>query len=183
MTVPAAEAYRIGIAGWKNAGKTTLAAALVRELSGRGLAVATVKHAHHGFAVDRPGSDSDSHSRAGSVETAIFSDSGRWAIMHNLETPVDDPLRALLARMSPADIVLVEGMKHARHPKIEVIGEQGADRPFLFPDDPDIVAIAADREIPTSLPVFARSDIAALADLIMALRAAAGPLQDGSRPA
>ena len=183
MRSSASTAFRIGIAGWKNAGKTTLTAALVRELTARGLAVATVKHAHHGFAVDRPETDSGRHGEAGSVETAILADNGRWAIMHNETVPDDDPLEALLSRMSPADIVLVEGMKHAPHAKIEVVGEAGEGRPHLFPTDPAVVAIAADRPVRTHLPVLARDDIAGLADFILALRAKARPLQDGTGPA
>ena len=106
-----------GIVGRKNAGKTTLMVKLVRELTARGLRVATVKHAHHAFAVDHEGTDSHAHRMAGASEV-LLSGGGRWALMH--EGEVEPPLAELVARLAPADIVLVEGYKREAHPKLEL---------------------------------------------------------------
>ncbi|MBO6784109.1 MAG: molybdopterin-guanine dinucleotide biosynthesis protein B, partial [Alphaproteobacteria bacterium] len=98
----------VGIVGWHNSGKTTLLVALVRELTGRGLRVSTVKHAHHRFDVDTPGKDSWEHRAAGATEVMVGSER-RWALMHELRDEPEPDLDALLAKMSPVDIVLVEG--------------------------------------------------------------------------
>ncbi|MEP2605961.1 molybdopterin-guanine dinucleotide biosynthesis protein B, partial [Marinobacter sp.] len=109
----------IGIVGWKNSGKTTLAAALIRELSRRGLTVNSIKHAHHGVDVDQPGTDSYKHRDAGAREV-ILAGGQRFAIMHELRGAEEPTLDELLARLGPCDWVVVEGFKTHAHPKIEV---------------------------------------------------------------
>src|ERR1700756_3241234 len=109
----------IGLAGWSGAGKTTLLRKLIPELSGRGLLVSTLKHAHHSFDVDQPGKDSWEHRQAGATEVLVAS-ATRWALMHELRDQAEPRLPALLAHMSPVDLVLVEGFKRDRHPKIEI---------------------------------------------------------------
>ena len=158
----------IGIAGWKNSGKTTLVERLVAELTGRGHAVATLKHAHHDFDVDREGTDSFRHRAAGARETAIVS-GRRWAIMHELQGGSEPAFEAMLARLSPCDIVLVEGYKRETHPKIECRRLEAADRAPLAGTSPNVIAIAADHGVEDAeVPVFALDDVAAIADFVEA---------------
>lgn len=164
---PAMKADRVfGITGWKNSGKTTLTERLVTELVRRGWRVSTVKHAHHDFDIDRPGADSFRHREAGATEVAIVS-GRRWALMHELRGEEEPPLAAVLARLSPADIVLVEGYKREGHRKIEVRRLEAGSREPLSPRDPAIAAVAADHPQPgETLPVFGLDDIAAIADFV-----------------
>ena len=151
----------IGIAGWKNSGKTLLVERLVAELSSRGLTVSTVKHAHHGFDIDRGGTDSRRHRTAGAREVLVCS-SKRWALIHEQDS-TEPKLDELLARMSPADCVLVEGFKRGAHPKIET-RRLAAPGPNLAAGDPAIIAIATDRIGGNAgLPEFDLNDAAAIA--------------------
>ena len=145
-----------GIVGRKNAGKTTLVVALVRELTGRGLTVATIKHAHHAFAVDREGTDSHAHRMAGAAEV-LLAGGGRWALMH--EGADEPPLRDLAARLSPADIVLVEGYKREAHPKIEL--RRGGE-PLRADEASNVRAVVGDDGR------FGADEVAAIADLALA---------------
>lgn len=155
-----------GITGWKNSGKTTLTERLVAELTRRGWSVSTVKHAHHAFDIDREGADSHRHRAAGAREVAIVSGK-RWALMHELSGEAEPALDAILARLSPCDIVLVEGYKREGHKKIETRRLDARDRTPLSPNDPHIVAVAADYAVEEPrLPVFALDDIAAIADFV-----------------
>lgn len=159
----------VGITGWKNAGKTTLTERLVAELSARGHAVSTVKHAHHDFDIDKPGTDSFRHRNAGAREVAIVSDR-RWALMHELRDEAEPALDAVLARLSPCDLVLVEGYKREAHQKIEARRLAAKDTAPLTARDPNIVAIAADHPVAGEVvPVFALDDIATIADFIETL--------------
>lgn len=155
------------IAGYKNAGKTTLTERLVREITERGLAVSTVKHAHHSVDIDQPGRDSYRHRVAGAREVALVT-GARWAIMHELRGAAEPPLADIVARLGPCDLVLVEGYKHGDHPKIEV-RRSGGDRPELAGSDKNVVAIASDREeADAPVPVFDLDDVAGIADFILA---------------
>ncbi|MFD1694712.1 molybdopterin-guanine dinucleotide biosynthesis protein B [Roseibium aestuarii] len=155
-----------GVTGWKNSGKTQLVTALVRELTGRGFRIATVKHAHHAFDVDTPGTDSYRHREAGATEVALVS-GRRWALMHELREEDEPPLADILSRLSPCDLVLIEGYKREDHPKIEARRKDASKTAPLSPDDPAILAIAADHPvIDTDLPVFDLNDISAMADFI-----------------
>jgi len=155
----------IGIVGWKNSGKTTLASALIRELSGRGLTVNSVKHAHHGVDVDQPGTDSYKHRDAGAQEV-ILAGGQRFAIMHELRGAKEPTLDELLARSGPCDWVVVEGFKTHLHRKIEVHRRESSQTP-LYPEDPSIVALAADYATEFSGPVFDVNDIAGIADFVL----------------
>ena len=155
----------IGIVGWKNSGKTTLAAALIRELSSRGLTVNSIKHAHHMVDVDQPGTDSYKHRDAGAREV-ILAGGQRFAIMHELRGAAEPTLDELLARLSPCDWVVVEGFKTHTHAKIEVHRREGSRSP-LFIEDPSIVAVASDYAAEFSGPVFDINDIPAIADFIL----------------
>jgi molybdopterin-guanine dinucleotide biosynthesis protein B len=156
-----------GIVGWHDSGKTTLMVALVAELVARGHRVSTVKHAHHGFDVDTPGKDSWKHREAGATEVMVGS-AARWALMHELRGYPEPSLDALLATMSPVDLVLVEGFKHADHAKIEVY-RAGLDEPPLARGDATIVALAdagATPDIPEKVARLDPGDPVAVADFI-----------------
>ena len=158
----------IGLAGWSGAGKTTLAVKLLHELMSRGLSVSTMKHAHHSFDIDRPGKDSFEHRMAGAREVLISS-AARFALMHELRGEPEPRFAELLAKLSPVDIVLVEGFKRERHPKIEVFRAANG-KPPLHPGDGTIAAIAADQEFPASgLPQARLDDVKAVADLALRL--------------
>lgn len=155
-----------GIVGWKNSGKTTLTEKLVSTLTGRGYRVSTIKHAHHAFDIDKQGTDSFRHRAAGASEVAIVS-TDRWALMHELRGEDEPTLDDILARLSPCDIVLVEGYKREGHAKIEARRLDAKDTTSLAAHDPHIVAIAADHPVSgEALPVFALDDIEAIADFI-----------------
>ena len=155
-----------GLAGWSGSGKTTLLTALIPELVSRGITVSTLKHAHHAFDVDQPGKDSWRHRQAGAREVMISSQN-RWALMHELRGAREPTLEELVRRMSPADLLLVEGFKHYTHPKIEVY-RPSLGKPLLHPEDPSVVAIASDEMMPgLSLPWLPRSDISAVATFIL----------------
>ncbi|RVD35999.1 molybdopterin-guanine dinucleotide biosynthesis protein B, partial [Mesorhizobium sp. M8A.F.Ca.ET.023.02.2.1] len=132
-----------GITGWKNSGKTTLTEKLVAELVRRGWKVSTVKHAHHDFDIDKPGADSFRHRQAGATEVAIVS-GNRWALMHELRGEDEPPLDAILSRLAPCDIVLVEGYKREPHRKIETRRLEAKERTPLAAGDPHIFPIPAD---------------------------------------
>jgi molybdopterin-guanine dinucleotide biosynthesis protein B len=151
-----------GVTGWKNAGKTTLVERLVAEFVRRGWRVATVKHAHHDVDFDREGTDSFRHRAAGATEVALVG-GRRYAIMREAPEP---SLAEVLSRLSPADLVLIEGYKREPHAKLEV--RDGAGEP-MAPADPAIVAIASET-LPdgNQMPWFHRDDIAAIADFIAA---------------
>jgi len=155
-----------GITGWKNSGKTTLTERLVTELSRRGWKVSTVKHAHHDFDIDKEGTDSFRHRKAGAGEVAIVS-GRRWALMHELRGEQEPTLETVLSRLAPCDIVLVEGYKREAHLKIEARRLESRDRTPLYVADPSIIAIAADFDQPgETLPVFKLDDVAAIADFV-----------------
>lgn len=155
-----------GIAGYKNAGKTTLVVDLVREFRRRGLRVATIKHAHHEFDIDHPGKDSFLHREAGAAEVIVAS-SRRWAHIVEVDTRPEPSLAELLGRLGSADLVLIEGWKHGDHPRLE-LRRSGQNHPSLAGEgDSGIVAIVADT-LPehAPVPVLNRADIAAIADFI-----------------
>jgi molybdopterin-guanine dinucleotide biosynthesis protein B len=169
----------IGLAGWSGSGKTTLVTQVIPVLVGRGLKIATVKHAHHDFDTDQPGKDSWQHRRAGASEVAIVS-SRRWAIVHELGDEPEPPLSAMLAKLSAVDLVIVEGFKRHRHPKLEVY-RAAVGKPLLHPDDDCIVAIATDAPLADAqVPVIMLDDIEAVANVLQA--EAAPPDQIGEAP-
>ena len=154
-----------GVTGWKNAGKTGLMERLVTEITERGITVSTVKHAHHTFDVDHPGKDSHRHRVAGATEVLLAS-RNRFALMHALRNEEEPTLDTLLTKLMPVDLVLVEGYKRDRHPKIEAFrAETGND--LIAPGDPTIRAVASDTEIDLDRPVFDLNDTTAIADFIL----------------
>ena len=163
----------IGLAGWSGAGKTTLLRRLIPVLVGKGLRVSTVKHAHHGFDVDQPGKDSWEHRQAGAQEVLVAS-AHRWALMHELRGDAEPDLADLLARLSPVDLVLVEGFKRGGQPKLEVFRAANG-KPMIHPDDPSVVAVASDGPVPDlTLPWMQLDDIPAIAEAVQALAVPVG---------
>ena len=157
----------LGIAGWSGSGKTTLITKLIPFLAKRDIRVATLKHAHHSFDVDLPGKDSYEHRKAGACEV-IVSSARRWVQMHEVGDGPEATLPELLARLSPCDLVLVEGFKTERHPKLEVFRSVVGKTP-LHPEDPRIVAIASDQDFPgAGVPVVNINDIPGVADIVYA---------------
>jgi molybdopterin-guanine dinucleotide biosynthesis protein MobB/molybdenum cofactor guanylyltransferase len=154
----------LGISGWKNSGKTGLTVRLVAELTARGYAVSTIKHAHHDFDIDKVGADSFRHREAGAHEVTIVSGT-RFAIMHELRGAAEPSFDEILARIAPCDIVIIEGYKREPVPKIEARRLSANNTTPLAPQDPHIVAIAADHAVGDShLPVFDLDDTTAIAD-------------------
>lgn len=154
-----------GVTGWKNAGKTTLVERLVTEIAGRGLRVSTLKHAHHGFDLDRPGADSFRHREAGAREVLIASGT-RWALMRELRGEPEPPLEELLAQMAPVDLVITEGWKRGPQPKVEV-HRPSLGRDLMAPDDPTVRAVAADADVITDRRLLPLNDVGAIADFIL----------------
>jgi molybdopterin-guanine dinucleotide biosynthesis adapter protein len=180
-----------GVTGWKNSGKTTLVERLVAEITARGLTVSTLKHAHHSFDVDRPGKDSHRHRMAGATQVLVSSRQ-RWALMTENRAGPEPPLADLLARLDPVDLVLIEGYKRDRHPKIEA-RRLATAQSLIAAEDPTIEAIATDAPFDTiascadggavtpdarlgelavpagarRLPIFDLDDIVAIADFIL----------------
>ena len=162
---PAARVF--GLAGWSGSGKTTLMRALIPALTGRGLSVSTLKHAHHGFDVDTPGKDSYEHRAAGATEVLVGS-ADRWALMHELRGAAEPTTEALIALMAPVDLILIEGFKQEHHDKIEVHRPE-LGKPLLCTADPRVVAIASpvplDGVAPPRLDL---NDPDAIADFVIA---------------
>jgi molybdopterin-guanine dinucleotide biosynthesis protein B len=157
----------IGLAGWSGSGKTTLLAKIIPRLIARDLMVSTVKHAHHGFDVDQPGKDSHTHRMAGATEVLVAS-GRRWALMHELRGATEPTIYDLLQRMSPVDLVLIEGFKSALHARIEVFRKEVGKPPF-HPENPHVVGIVSDTPFPDAgRPVVDIDDVEAVVALVLA---------------
>jgi molybdopterin-guanine dinucleotide biosynthesis protein B len=158
----------LGIAGWKNSGKTTLAARLIAELTRRGLRVAAIKHSHHDVELDAEGTDSARMAEAGARQVAVVSPA-RWGIRHEIGSGDSEPdLTQVIAALGPADIVIVEGYKRAAITKIEVRRTEARSHEPLAGADPLVLAIAADHMVQAApCPVFALDDLTSIADFIL----------------
>ena len=168
-----------GLAGWSGSGKTTLMVKLLPELKGRGFSVSTIKHTHHSFDIDKPGKDSYEHRRAGASEVLVSS-SARWALLRELRGEPEPELGDLIARMTPVDILLVEGFKSYPHPKIE-IHRPALGKPLLCTNDPHVVAVASDARLTgLAVPVFDLDDVAGIADRILAVLRMETPARRGA---
>jgi len=154
-----------GFAGWSGSGKTTLIEQLIPRFVVQGLKVSLIKHAHHQFDIDRPGKDSYRHRHAGCTEVMVASDL-RWALMHEMRGAPEQSLEEQIARMTPVDLLLVEGWKAQPMPKLEVYREANG-KPLLFPGDQHIRAIASDVAVVTVLPRFAIGDYDGIAQFVL----------------
>lgn len=156
----------MGIVGWSGSGKTSLLVALLPLLRGAGLTVSTMKHAHHRFDLDTPGKDSFRHREAGASEVLIVTDA-RWMLLHEHRDEPEPPIEALIARMTPVDLLLIEGFKTHPHPKIE-IHRASEGKPLMAPTDPDIIAVATDTPMPElAVPQLDLNDPPAIAAFIL----------------
>ena len=153
-----------GVTGWKNSGKTGLMERLITEFTARGLTVSSIKHAHHSFDIDHPGRDSYRHRDAGARQVLLASRK-RWALMHELRDEDEPSLGDLLKQLSPVDLVLIEGYKRDRHPKIEAHRKE-TGQPLIAPEDETIVAVASDTSVTIDRPVLDLNATAAIANFI-----------------
>ena len=153
-----------GVTGWKNSGKTGLMERLITEFTARGLSVSSIKHAHHSFDIDHPGRDSYRHRDAGARQVLLAS-RNRWALMHELRDEDEPSLGDLLKKLSPVDLVLIEGYKRDRHPKIEAHRKE-TGQPLIAPEDESIVAVASDTSVTIDRPVLELNDTASIANFI-----------------
>jgi molybdopterin-guanine dinucleotide biosynthesis protein B len=154
-----------GFAGWSGSGKTTLIEKLIPLIVARGLTVSLVKHAHHSFEVDQPGKDSYRHRHAGASEVLVSS-SRRWALVHELRGAPEPSFAELIERVSPCDLLLVEGFKRENVPKLEVY-RAAVGEALLHPQHRSIVAIASDQRLETKLPQFDLDNAPAIADFVL----------------
>ena len=157
----------VGLAGWSGAGKTTLLVRVIPVLVARGLRVSTIKHAHHRFDIDHPGKDSHRHRTAGATEVLICSGE-RWALMHEMRGAAEPTLRELLSKLDAVDLVIIEGYKRDRHPKLEV-HRPAVGKPLIYSEDRDIFAVASDEKLAgAGVPVIDLADAEAIADALIA---------------
>jgi len=155
-----------GLAGWSGSGKTTLVVKLLPEFIARGFSVSTMKHTHHQFDMDKPGKDSHNHRMAGAEEVMVTS-ATRWALLHELRGSPEPDIQTLIDRMSPVDLVLIEGFKSYPHAKLEV-HRPSLGKPLLALEDPSVVAIATDEPFNhASLPVLDLNDAKMIADFVV----------------
>ena len=154
-----------GFAGWSGSGKTTLIEQLIPRFVGHGLTVSLIKHAHHTFDVDHPGKDSYRHRQAGASEILVTS-SRRWVLMHELRGSQEPSFDEQVKRISPCDLLLVEGFKFAPIPKLEVWRAETGEA-LLHPNDPHIIAVASDARVETKLPLLDLNDVAGIAKFIL----------------
>jgi len=157
----------MGIVGWSGSGKTSLLVQVLPILRERGLTVSTMKHAHHRFDLDSQGKDSFRHREAGASEVLVVT-SSRWVLMHESREEPEPSIETLIQRMTPVDLLIIEGFKTHPHPKLE-IHRESEGKPLLHPGDPEIVAVASDTPLPgLPIPRLDLNDPAAIADFIIA---------------
>jgi molybdopterin-guanine dinucleotide biosynthesis adapter protein len=154
-----------GFAGYSGSGKTTLMENVIPLLIAAGLRISVIKHTHHSFDIDTPGKDSWRHRQAGAGEVLVAS-GARWALLHETRDEPEAELPALVGRLAPCDLVLVEGFKRQPIPKLEVY-RSGAGKPAVYPDDPSILAVVTDTPLTTPLPTFGLAEYPAIAGFIM----------------
>ena len=154
-----------GFAGWSGSGKTTLVEKLIPEFTARGLRVSVIKHAHHGFDLDKPGKDSWRHREAGAMQVLMLSND-RWVLMHELRGAPEPTLDEQLRLLEPCDLVLIEGYKAAAVPKIE-IHRPSHGKPPLWPENSHVVAVATNAELDCPLPRLPLDEPAKVADFIL----------------
>jgi molybdopterin-guanine dinucleotide biosynthesis adapter protein len=154
-----------GFAGWSGSGKTTLIERVIPRFVGAGLKVSLIKHAHERFDVDQPGKDSFRHRAAGCGEVLVTSRQ-RWALMHEMRDEPETTLEQQIARMSPCDLLLIEGYKYYPLPKLEIYRAANG-KPLLYPQDDHIVALATDTPVRSPLPQFGLEDYDRIAAFVL----------------
>ena len=155
-----------GIVGWKNSGKTFFAQKIISHFTAKRFNVASIKHAHHDFDIDKPGTDSFLHRQAGSQQI-IISSSKRWAKIVELNESKEKTLYELIDELNKPDIVIVEGFKKEKHSKIEIIKDEADPSTYLFPHIKNIIGIVSDSRIDTSINQFKKNEIDIIANYIL----------------
>ena len=155
-----------GIVGWKNSGKTFFARKLISYFTNQKFNVASIKHAHHDFDIDKPNTDSFLHRQAGSQQV-IISSSKRWAKISELNTSKEKTLYELIDELSKPDIIIVEGFKNENHAKIEIINNDSDPSTYLFPHLKSVIGVVTDFKIETSIKQFKKNEISIIADYIL----------------
>ncbi|WJW74760.1 molybdopterin-guanine dinucleotide biosynthesis protein MobB [Thiohalobacter sp. IOR34] len=170
----------LGFAAFSGTGKTTLLTRLLPQLCERGLRIGMIKHSHHDFDIDIPGKDSYRLRKAGASQMLVAS-SRRWALITETPGREEASLAEMIGRLdrSTLDLILVEGFRHERFPKIE-LHRAATGRPLLHPDDDSIIAVASDVALATALPQLDLDDVAAIADFVDRFRLQT--LQSGITP-
>lgn len=155
-----------GIVGWSGSGKTELLIKLIPEFKRRGFTISTMKHTHHDFDMDKPGKDSFRHREAGADEVMVASGK-RWALMHELRDTPEPDMDVLIEKMTPVDILLIEGFKRNKHAKLEVF-RPSTGKNMISVDDETVVAVASDEAIEElHVPLLDLDDVAQVADFII----------------
>ncbi len=154
----------IGIIGWKNSGKTFFAQRIIKELTQKGINVASIKRAHHDFDIDTPNTDSYLHRKAGSKQV-IVSSSKRWAKITELDNRKEKRLEELLKELDNTDIVIVEGFKKELHKKIEIINQSNEN--YLFNEIENVIAVVSNSKLNTNLPQFKKNEIDLIVNFIL----------------
>jgi len=155
-----------GIVGWKNSGKTFFAQELIKYFVSKNLNVASIKHAHHNFDIDKKNTDSYLHRQAGSQQV-IISSSKRWAKITELNKTKEKKLNELISELNKPDIVIIEGFKNENHYKLEIINEKSESSKYLFPHLKNIIGIISDLKINTSIKQFKKNEINKIAKYIL----------------
>lgn len=160
----------MGFIGRSGSGKTTVLSDLIPVLINRGFSVSTVKHTHHDFDMDKPGKDSYRHREAGAKEVLLTS-AKRWALLHELRDEPEFDMNELIGRMTPVDVLLIEGFKSHDYPKVEV-HRPSLGKPLLAAHDNSVIAIATDEPdhgtvTSLTLPVLNLGDVNGIADFIV----------------
>jgi molybdopterin-guanine dinucleotide biosynthesis protein MobB len=151
----------VSIVGRSKSGKTTLIEKLIPELRQRGYRIGTIKHTHHQFEIDRSGKDSSRH-RAAGAQTVILAASGQIAM---IKSAASQSVAGLIRYFDDVDLLITEGYKHEKTPKIEVLRAEVADE-LLCRDDPNLIAVATDANITIHVPVFRLDDPVPIAAFI-----------------
>ncbi len=153
----------VGIVGWKDVGKTFFVTEIINLLVQKGYKVGAIKHAHHNFDIDKPGTDSFKHRQSGASEV-IISSSKRWAKIIEHKNNNEKKLNELLKEFINVDLVIVEGFKKENHPKIEIISQNSK---IVNNEIKNVVAIVADQKIKSNIPIFMRNDVESLTEFII----------------
>ena len=153
----------IGIIGWKDVGKTYYASLIIKSLVKKGYQVGSIKHAHHDFDIDKPGTDSFKHREAGSSQV-IISSSKRWAKITENHNAKEKSLDELIKELNNVEIVVVEGFKKNNHPKIEILTKGINNR---NKDNLNVIAIVSNNLKDITIPVFKENDIESLVEFII----------------
>ena len=153
----------IGIVGWKDVGKTFVVTEIIKLLVQKGYKVGSIKHAHHNFDIDQPGTDSFKHRKSGSSEV-IISSSKRWAKIIENNNKEEKKLKELLKEFNDIDVAIVEGFKKENHPKIEIISQNSK---IQNNEINNVIAIVSDNIIDSSIPVFKKNDVESLTKFII----------------